>query len=302
MRVGQSESRSIRELCLLLGYSRQAYYQYQRQSEKEALQYDLLIQEVLEIRKLQKRIGTRKLFHMTTDFRKLHGIVIGRDAFFDLLSVNGLLIRKRRRKKPLTTYSNHWLRKHPNLIVGLIPLVPNRLWASDITYIDLDEGHAYLSLITDAYSRKIVGFYLSAELTAEGSIEALKMAFKNNPERIKLIHHSDRGVQYCSSKYVALLNKNTVGISMTQSGNPRENPMAERVNGILKEELLEASYSSYRQAKEAVTKAVSIYNHNRPHGSIDMLTPAEAHQGEGELKKRWKNYYAINKRKEVVMG
>ena len=302
MKVGQSESRSIRELCLLLGYSRQAYYQYQRQSEKEALKYDLLIQEVLEIRKLQKRIGTRKLFHMTTDFRKLHGIVIGRDAFFDLLSVHGLLIRKRRRKKPLTTYSNHWLRKHPNLIVGLIPLVPNRLWASDITYIDLDGGHAYLSLITDAYSRKIVGFYLSAELTAEGSIEALKMAFKNNPERIKLIHHSDRGVQYCSSKYVALLNKNTVGISMTQSGNPRENPMAERVNGILKEELLEASYSSYRQAKEAVTKAVSIYNHNRPHGSIDMLTPAEAHQGEGELKKRWKNYYAINKRKEVVMG
>ena len=302
MRVGQSESRSICELCLLLGYSRQAYYQYHKQSEKEALQYDLLIQEVLEIRKLQKRIGTRKLFHMTTDFRKLHGIVIGRDAFFDLLSVHGLLIRKRRRKKPLTTYSNHWLRKHPNLIVGLIPLVPNRLWASDITYIDLDEGHAYLSLITDAYSRKIVGFYLSAELTAEGSIEALKMAFKNNPERIKLIHHSDRGVQYCSSKYVALLNKNTVGISMTQSGNPRENPMAERVNGILKEELLEASYSSYRQAKEAVTKAVSIYNHNRPHGSIDMLTPAEAHQGEGELKKRWKNYYAINKRKEVVMG
>ena len=302
MKVGQSESRSICELCLLLGYSRQAYYQYHKQSEKEALQYDLLIQEVLEIRKLQKRIGTRKLFHMTTDFRKLHGIVIGRDAFFDLLSVHGLLIRKRRRKKPLTTYSNHWLRKHPNLIVGLIPLVPNRLWASDITYIDLDEGHAYLSLITDAYSRKIVGFYLSAELTAEGSIEALKMAFKNNPERIKLIHHSDRGVQYCSSKYVALLNKNTVGISMTQSGNPRENPMAERVNGILKEELLEASYSSYRQAKEAVTKAVSIYNHNRPHGSIDMLTPAEAHQGEGELKKRWKNYYAINKRKEVVMG
>ena len=302
MKVGQSESRSICELCLLLGYSRQAYYQYHKQSEKEALQYDLLIQEVLEIRTLQKRIGTRKLFHMTTGFRKLHGIVIGRDAFFDLLSVNGLLIRKRRRKKPLTTYSNHWLRKHPNLIIGFIPLGPNLLWVSDITYIDLDEGHAYLSLITDAYSRKIVGFYLSEELSADGCIEALKMAFKNNPERIKLIHHSDRGVQYCCNKYVALLNKNTVGISMTQSGNPRENPMAERVNGILKEELLEASYPSFRQAKEAVAKAVSIYNHNRPHGSIEMLTPAEAHQGDGELKKHWKNYYAINKRKEVVMG
>jgi len=302
MRVGQSESRSIRELCLLLGYSRQAYYQYHKQSEKEALQYDLLIQEVLEIRTLQKRIGTRKLFHMTIDFRKLHGIVIGRDAFFDLLSFSGLLIRKRRRKKPLTTYSNHWLRKHPNLIIGFIPLGPNLLWVSDITYIDLDEGHAYLSLITDAYSRKIVGFYLSEELTAEGCIEALKMAFKNNPERIKLIHHSDRGVQYCSGKYVALLNKNTVDISMTQSGDPKENAIAERVNGILKEELLEGSYPNFKEAQKAIAKAVSIYNHHRPHGSIDMLTPAEAHQGEGELKKRWKNYYSINKRKEINMG
>jgi transposase InsO family protein len=302
MRIRQSESRSINELCSLLGYSRQAFYQYQRQSEKEALQYDLLIQEVLEIRRLQKRIGTRKLFHMTVVFRELHGIVIGRDAFFGLLSGHGLLIRKRRRKKPLTTFSNHWLRKHPNLIIGFIPLGPNQLWVADITYIDLEDGHAYLSLITDAYSRKIVGFYLSVELTAEGCIEALKMAFKNNPERNKLIHHSDRGVQYCSSKYVGLLNKNTVRISMTQSGDPKENAIAERVNGILKEELLEASYRNFKEAQEAIAKAVSVYNHFRPHGSIDMLTPAEAHQGEGELKKRWKNHYAIKNRKEINMG
>ena len=204
--------------------------------------------------------------------------------------------------KPLTTFSDHWLRKHPNLITGLIPLCPNQLWVADITYIDLDEGHAYLSLITDAYSRKIVGFYLAEELVAEGCIEALKMAFKNNPERNNLIHHSDRGVQYCSSKYVALLIENTVRISMTQSGDPKENAIAERVNGILKEELLEASYSSFREAQEAIAKAVSIYNHHRPHGSIDMLTPAEAHQGEGELKKRWKNYYALKNRKEIIMG
>lgn len=302
MRVGQSESRSISELCSLLGYSRQAFYQHQKQSEKEALQYDLLIQEVLEIRKTQKRIGTRKLFHVTLGFRELHGIAIGRDAFFDLLSFHGLLIRKRRRKKPLTTFSDHWLRKHPNLIIGFIPLGPNQLWVADITYIDLDEGHAYLCLITDAYSRKIVGFYLSETLMAEGCVEALKMAFKNNPERSRLIHHSDRGVQYCSSKYVALLNKNTVGISMTQSGDPKENAIAERVNGILKEELLEGSYPNFKVAHKAVEIAISIYNHQRPHGSIDYLTPAEAHQGEGELKKRWKNNYAHNKRKEIVMG
>jgi putative transposase len=302
MRVGQSESRSIRELCLLLGYSRQAFYQYRKQSEKEALEYDLLIQEVLEIRQKQKRIGTRKLFHKMNSFMEHHGIVIGRDAFFDLLSVHGLLIRKRRRKKPLTTFSNHWLRKHPNLIIGFIPLGPNQLYVSDITYIELEDGFAYLSLITDAYSRKIVGFYLSEKLTAKGCIEALKMAFKNNSERGRLIHHSDRGVQYCCADYVALLNRNSVRISMTQSGDPLENAIAERVNGILKEELLENVYPSFKEAQKAVAIAVSIYNNERPHGSIDYLTPSEAHQGEGELKKRWKNYFAIQNRKEITMG
>jgi len=302
MRIGQSESRSISELCSLLGYSRQAYYQYQRQSEKEALQCDLLIQEVLEIRRKQKKLGTRKLLHKLNAFMQKHGINIGRDAFFNLLANNGLLIRKRNRKKPITTFSSHWLRKHPNLIIGFIPTGPNQLWQSDITYIELADGFAYLCLITDAYSHKIVGFCLSETLEAKGCVEALKMALKNNPELHNLIHHSDRGVQYCCADYVALLAKNSIRISMTQSGDPRENALAERVNGILKDELLESSYPNFKAAQKAIAIAISIYNHERPHGSIENLTPAEAHQRTGELKKLWKNYYAINNRKEVVMG
>lgn len=254
------------------------------------------MQEVLRIRRIQKRIGTRKLLILMNDFMQQHIIQIGRDAFFDLLRKQGLLVRRRKRSKPQTTFSNHWLRKYPNLIVGFIPNAPNQLWVSDITYIHLDDGFAYLSLITDAYSRKIVGFYLCNDLSARGCVKALRMALRNNPVRDGLIHHSDRGLQYCSSTYVKLLQDNHLQISMTQNGDPLENALAERVNGILKEELLEASYSSLAEAQQAVAMAISIYNHQRPHSSVDMLTPVIAHAKTGELKKHWKNYY---KRKEV---
>lgn len=302
MNIGQSESRSISALCSLLGYSRQAYYQYQLQSEKEALQQDLLVQEVLSIRKDQKRLGARKLLHKMQGFIRQHDILIGRDTFFDLLARQGLLVRRRRRRFTRTTFSDHWLYKHPNLIVGFIPIAPNQLWVSDITYIVLEDAFAYLSLITDAYSRKIVGFYLSENLAAKGCIEALKMALKNDPQIDSLIHHSDRGVQYCCGAYVKLLEKYSIGISMTQSGDPLENPLAERVNGILKDELLEECYLGFAPAQQAVSIAVNIYNHQRPHSSIDFLTPMDAHQKTGELKKRWKNYYQIKKEKEDIMG
>ena len=296
MNIEQSESRSITALCSLLGFSRQAYYQHLQQSEKEALEQELLIQEVLLIRKDQKRLGARKLLHKMQDFIQQHHIGIGRDSFFDLLAENGLLVRRRVAR---TTFSNHWLRKYPHLVVDFIPVMPNQLWVSDITYIVLENGFAYLSLITDAYSRKIVGYYLSKNLTAKGCIEALKTALQNNPERNNLIHHSDRGSQYCCGDYVKLLEKNNIGISMTQSGDPLENALAERVNGILKDELLDEEYNGFGRAQQAVSIAINIYNHQRPHYSIDLLTPEEAHQKAGELKKRWKNYYQIQKRKEV---
>jgi putative transposase len=300
MNIGQSESRNIRTLCSLLGYSRQAFYKFVKQSEKEALQHDLILQEVLKIRKTLKRLGTRKLLFKMEGFMREHHIEIGRDAMFDLLATHKLLIRKRKRRVPVTTFSDHWMRKYPNLIVDFIPTAPNQLWVSDITYITLKDDFAYLSLITDAYSRKIVGFYLSETLSADGCIKALQMALKNNPQLGRLIHHSDRGSQYCCADYVSILDKHFVKISMTQSGDPLENAIAERVNGILKDELLEKIYINYQEAKQAIAAAISIYNYQRPHSSIDMLTPVEAHLREGELKRRWKNYYL--KKKEVVMS
>jgi len=283
---------------LLLGYSRQAYYQQKKQIEKESLQYGILINEVLEIRKTQKRLGCRKLIHKLDPFMDQHQIVIGRDAFFDLLSGHNLLVRKRKRRKPITTFSDHWMRKYPNLIEGFYPTAPNQLWVSDITYIVVGNGFAYLSLITDAYSRKIVGFYLSKDLSAEGCIRALEMALDNNPILGRLIHHSDRGSQYCCSDYVKILNDNFIKISMTQNGDPRENAIAERVNGILKDELLDKSHLNYKEAIRNVSIAISIYNHQRPHGSIDYLTPIEAHFMSGKLKRRWKNYYSKKKEME----
>lgn len=283
----------------MLGYSRQAYYQHKKQIEKESLQYGIVIDEVLEIRKTQKRLGCRKLIHKLEPFMAQHQIVIGRDAFFNLLSDHNLLVRKRKRKKPITTFSNHWMRKYPNLIEGFYPTAPNQLWVSDITYIVVGNGFAYLSLITDAYSRKIVGFYLSKDLSAEGCIRALEMALDNNPILGRLIHHSDRGSQYCCSDYVKILNDNFIKISMTQNGDPRENAIAERVNGILKDELLDKSHLNYREAVRNVSIAISIYNHQRPHGSIDYLTPIEAHFRSGNLKRRWKNYYGKKKGMEL---
>jgi len=299
MNIGQSESRSIQMLCSLLGYSRQAFYKFVKHAEKEALQHDLILQEVMSIRKTQKRLGTRKLLFKMKEFMREHHIKIGRDAMFDMLATHKLLVRKRKRRVPVTTFSAHWMRKYPNLIVEFIPTAPNQLWVSDITYITLEYDFAYLSLITDAYSRKIVGFYLSETLAADGCIKALRMALKNNPQLGRLIHHSDRGSQYCCADYVAILDKHFIKISMTQSGDPLENAIAERVNGILKDELLEKIYSNYEQAKQAIAIAISIYNHQRPHSSIDMLTPVEAHLREGELKRRWKNYYS--KKKGVAM-
>jgi putative transposase len=256
----------------------------------------------LRYRKLQKRIGTRKLFGQMSTFLTQQGFQIGRDAMFDLLSERGLLVRKRRRSGCITTFSKHRFKKYPNIIRDFIPIAPNQLWVSDITYIHLENGFAYLSLITDAYSRKIVGFYLSKDLSAKGPLNALKMAIKTNDVITGLIHHSDRGVQYCCDSYVKLLTDEKIKISMTENGDPLENAIAERVNGILKQELLEEVFPDFVTASNNVAIACSTYNHLRPHGSIDDLKPAEAHQMKGAINKRWKNYYQINKkRKEAQM-
>lgn len=283
----------------MLGYSRQSYYQGIQYIHQKAYEADIIIEEVLRHRKQQKRMGTRKLLDEMKVFLATHHFKIGRDAMFDLLAERGLLVTKRKRRGPVTTLSKHRFKKYPNIVRDFIPIAPNQLWVSDITYIHLNEGFVYLSLITDAYSRKIVGFCLSKDLSARGPLAALKMALHSNPLRDGLIHHSDRGVQYCCDEYVKLLEQHEVKISMTEKGDPLENPLAERVNGILKQELLEEVFPDFETAQRGVAVACSTYNHLRPHGSIDNLKPAQAHQLSGAIKKRWTNYYL--KRKEACM-
>jgi transposase InsO family protein len=224
---------------------------------------------------------------------------MGRDAFFELLRDTGLLIR-RKRYRARTTFSSHRFRKYPDLRRDLIAERPDQLWVSDITYIRVKQDFAYLSLITDAYSRKIIGFCMSHDLSTDSCLSALRMALSTRLTDEPLIHHSDRGTQYCSQAYAGLLNKKGVAISMTQSGNPRDNAIAERVNGILKMELLEEKYDNIKIAYRSVKQAINIYNTARPHSSLDMLTPDKAHQRTGPLKRRWRNYYPVRET-EVIM-
>lgn len=276
----------------MLGYSRQGLYKAQHRHQQQCFKEELLVQQVHKIRAYQPRIGGRRLHYMLQPFMDEHQLSIGRDTFFEVLLSNGLLVRRRKRKKPITTNSFHRYKKYKNLIKEFIPVGSNLLWVSDITYIHLKNGFGYLNLITDAYSRKIVGFYLSKTLEARGSIKALKMALQNNDNIKNLIHHSDRGVQYCCNDYVGILKNKKIKISMTENGDPLENAIAERVNGILKDELLEEVYKDFQSAQEAIAKAISVYNHLRPHSSISYKTPIELHSNNQPVERKWKNYYA----------
>jgi len=285
-------SRGLRELCRLLGYSPQAYYQYQKLLGKRALEEDLLIGQVLHHRIVQPKVGGRKLYEMLGPFMEGHDIPIGRDLLFDLLRENGLLIKKRRRSGQRTTDSNHWMKRYPDLIRDIKLSRAEELWVSDITYIRLKNSRfAYLSLVTDAYSRKIVGFCMNRDLSAGGPVAALEMALKGRTGHDPLIHHSDRGSQYCADGYISLLNAGVIHISMTQSGNPRDNAIAERVNGILKQELLEEVYLNIKQAQESAITAIDTYNRIRPHSSVDMMTPEKAHTQTGQIKRRWRSLF-----------
>lgn len=202
---------------------------------------------------------------------------LGRDRFFDLLRAHGLLI-ERRRKYVHTTDSRHHLRTYRNIIKDMELTAANQVYVADITYIRTLQGFCYLSLLTDAYSRKIVGYNLSRSLSIEGSLSTLKMALRQESGQNDLIHHSDRGVQYCSYDYTRLLKNNNIRISMTEQNHVYENALAERVNGILKDEfLLGETLQSYQVAQKMVKQAVDIYNYERPHMSIDYDKPAQRH-------------------------
>lgn len=277
-------------LCGLFGKTRQAYYKRKKESYKESLNEDLVLTVVSKIRETQKRTGGRKLIGMVRE-RVPAEQLMGRDEFFNLLRRYGLLVRKRK-FRAVTTNSFHWLHKYPNIIKGLSPERPNHIWVSDITYIKTEEGFLYLYLITDAYSRKIIGWQLSDNLGSDNAILALYMAISQLPAKCdEIIHHSDRGIQYCSLKYVKLLEVHGIKISMTENGDPYENAIAERVNGILKTEwLYDMNLHNYSEAKAAVDEVIRIYNSERPHSSIEMLTPDQAHELTGKLNRLWKSY------------
>jgi transposase InsO family protein len=253
------------------------------------MQEALIIDLVKTIREsLPKTGGLKLLYLLKADFAA-HNISIGRDSFFALLSRHDLLVRRRKRYA-VTTDSNHAYKKWPDLVKGLKVKAPEQLWVSDITYLRTTEGFIYLSLITDAYSRKIVGYHVSQHLRVQGCLIALNKAIRSKTTTNALIHHSDRGIQYCCEPYVSLLQQNNISISMTQSGSPYDNAMAERVNGILKTELrLDSTFSSYSQAVAVVHQAVDAYNRLRPHMSISNLTPDQAHYSTQNLLKKWKN-------------
>jgi putative transposase len=280
----------IATLCGLFGKTRQAYYEHGWHAADEHLQESIVLQLAREVRSFLKKIGGIKLLNMLGPSLQQHNIRMGRDRFFKLLRKHNML-QKRKSRYVRTTWSDHAYRKWPNLIEHFQPLKPQQLWVSDITYLRTTKGFLYLSLVTDNYSHKIVGYHVSQHLQARGCVIALNKAISSLKDYTgqTLIHHSDRGIQYCCDQYVSILQAHEIQISMTQSGSPYDNAVAERLNGILKAELgLDVTFESYNAAIAATHNAIDLYNRLRPHMSCDNLTPEKAHLTEGGLKKRWK--------------
>lgn len=274
---------------MLFGRTRHAFYDRLWYFQKQDQCNIMVLEMVAEIRREIPRIGTLKLYQMLKKPMQSNGIKMGRDKLHELLLEHGLTVRPRKRYVR-TTNSSHWMKKYPNLIKEVICTEAEQVWVSDITFILVDGDFNFLNLITDNYSKRIMGHCLHPTLEAEGTIAALEMAIsaRQKPEN-KLIHHSDRGTQYCCHDYVNRLQTAGIRISMTVNGDPYENPVAERVNGILKGDFeLDKRFSSRPEALEAIDRSTRAYNELRPHLSCNMLTPNQAHQMVGLLEKKWK--------------
>ena len=257
----------------------------------------LIVEKAKDYRKDNPGLGCAKLYLVIKKLFEQTGGMPGRDAFIELLRQNGLMVQIKRRRHYKTTDSNHHYHKYENLIKDIIPSRPNEIWVSDITYVETEEGVCYLSLITDAYSRMIVGWAVGPTLETLYPLEALRMALAtiDKETAAMLIHHSDRGCQYCSQAYVKELKRYNISISMTQSGDPLENAIAERANGILKTEWLYKMKIPTRDAcKKELERIIMFYNTERPHMSIGMQTPAMAHTQIGEQKRCWRNPWAAH--------
>lgn len=260
-----------------MGYSRQYYYKHCQENQKRYVIEREVLSLVHEQRKLLPRLGGKKLYYLLQPQLKTHRLKIGRDKLFDVLRHHDLLIRSKR-KYVITTNSKHWLRKYPNRAKDLEVKQPEQLWVSDITYVQTDEGNCYLNLVTDAYSRKIMGYSIADNMTAETMKTAYTMALEQRQYSHPLMHHSDRGLQYCSEEYIRLSNEANVAISMTENGDPYENALAERMNKTLKDEFgLGGVLPSKQQAFRLAAEAVELYNNYRPHLSLNMKTPQNVH-------------------------
>jgi transposase InsO family protein len=257
-----------------LSITRQAFYKARSKRSQQEQDESLILRGITGLRKHMPRLGGRKLYDLLAlGLRRAHGIKLGRDKFFDLLRRHGLLV-KRRRKYALTTNSRHRLGVYDNLVKDMTVTASNQVFVSDITYIRLDTGFGYLALVTDVYSRKVVGYDLSHSLTLDGPLRALRNALSGVTDGCALIHHSDRGLQYCSLEYTNELLSKNARISMSEAGNPYENAIAERVNGILKDEfMLDATFPDFNSAQRAIQEAIHVYNTMRPHGSLGNQTP-----------------------------
>lgn len=275
--------------CRLLGRSRQAYYQKKRNDDEYISHVVPIIDTVRQIRQMDPGIGCYKLWLMMNRMYA-DGWVPGRDSFFGILRTFGMTLKRPKPRR--TTNSNHRFHKYKNLIKNFIPTSPNSLWVSDITYIDTEKGYCYLHLVTDAYSRKIIGWALAPTLEAKYTVSALRMAIEQaGSSNLKgLIHHSDRGVQYCCDAYVNELGKYHISISMTEDYKPTDNAIAERVNGTIKTEVVyrERRFRNMAEAGERIARYIDFYNNQRPHYSLSMKSPSQAHCGNGPLAKRWK--------------
>jgi transposase InsO family protein len=262
-------------LCRYWGVSRQAFYKPRESQELKGERRSAIVEAVKNLRKEHVRLGTLKIRHELGEQIRACGRGFGRDKFFKLLGQEGLLL-KRRRRYSLTTNSNHAYYKHTNQLAGATISAPDQAWVSDITYLRTKNRFVYLSLVTDVYSRMIVGWNVDSSLAVEGAMAAAKMALRNRGGKEQLIHHSDRGIQYCCKAYNDLMKG--VVMSMGEVGNCYDNAIAERVNGILKDEyLLDDEFIDQRHATKAVEQAVYLYNYKRPHWSLDLRKPAQVY-------------------------
>jgi len=267
--------------CRYIGISRQAYYKRQQSETRQSAREAKVCALVNHLRLRQPRLGTRKLQHVLRTPLAEAGIQVGRDRLFDILRAARLLVVPQRAYHK-TTHSHHRFRRHPNLLKDgpnqVIPTGPEQVWVADITYLPTAQRCAYLSLVTDAYSRKIVGYRVHDSLHAESVAQALKMALKTRHTRQPLVHHSDRGIQYCSAEYQRIHQRHGITCSVTDGYDCYQNALAERVNGILKGELLLKRPADLEQAARMVAQAVHIYNHERPHLALKYKTPDAVHR------------------------